>query len=157
MLTVRELRANDNLSAVLQLCRMFFIEYAANHGEFFDTEEITDDDIAVRFRDSIHSENATTIIALDDGEIVGYALIAVREQPRFYKVKQIGAVSGLMVAPEYRGRGIGSKLLDAARIFFKDHGIKYFTLYTAVSNRDAIEFYESAGLMPLQTIFVGET
>ncbi|MFH1218955.1 MAG: hypothetical protein V1694_00675 [Candidatus Eisenbacteria bacterium] len=34
---VRELRPEDDLAAVLRLCKDFFAEYEGHHKEFFDT------------------------------------------------------------------------------------------------------------------------
>ena len=98
-----------------------------------------------------------TIIALVDDEIVGYASVAIREQPRFYKIRKVGAISALMVAKKHRRRGIAAKLLEGSRAFFHRHGIKYFTLYTAAANEGAIRFYEHNSMAPLHISFIGKT
>jgi ribosomal protein S18 acetylase RimI-like enzyme len=92
-----------------------------------------------------------------DDEIVGYASVAVRDQLRFYKVKRVGAISGLMVAKEHRRQGIATRLLAEARDFFRRHGIRFFTVYTAAANQGAIELYEHNGMSVLHTTFIGET
>lgn len=157
MITIRELRPEDDLNAVLALCRDFFDEYQEHHEEFFDTDNLTDADISGRFRESLESDTSATIIALIDGKIVGYASVVIREQPRFYKVKKVGAISALMVAKEYRRRGIATKLLMESKIYFRRHGIKYYTFYTAVANEAALRLYEKCGLKVLHTAFIGET
>jgi ribosomal protein S18 acetylase RimI-like enzyme len=157
MTTIRELRRGDDLSAVLALCREFFAEYENHHEEFFATDNLADDDISGRFLASIDSEESATIVALDDGVIVGYALLAVREQPRFYKVKRVGAISALMVARQHRRKGIGTRLLAESRVFFARRGIRYYTFYTSVENRAALGLYDKVGIKPLQTVFLGET
>ena len=154
MISIRELRSDDDLDAVLALCRDFFAEYEEHHEEFFDTENLCDADISGRFLESLHSDDSATIVALDDDVIVGYASIAVREQPRFYKVKKVGAMSALMIAKNHRRRGIASAILAEARASFDQRGIKYFTLYTTVANRGAIEFYRKNGLSELHTTFI---
>ena len=157
MLTIRELRSNDDLSAVLSLCRDFFAEYEIHHKEFFDLDHLTDDDISARFIDSITSEDSATLMALVDNKIVGYALLVIRDQPRFYKIKKIGAISGLMVDKNYRRRGIATKLLDKSKSFFRNRGINYYTLYTAVANQEAAEFYDKNGLTKLHYSYLGES
>jgi len=157
MITVREMRSDDNLATVLQLCKDFFAEYETHHAEFFDTDSLTDDDISGRILESLKSNDSATIIALDDNVIVGYASVAIREQPHFYRIKKIGSISALMVAPEYRRQGIATNLLNKAKDFFRQHEIKYFTLYTATVNQAAISLYKKINLIVLLTTFLGET
>jgi ribosomal protein S18 acetylase RimI-like enzyme len=156
MIEIRELGAGDDLVAVLQLCREFSIEYQDHHHEFFDVDEVSDADISGKFRESLESNNSATIIAVSDEKIVGYASLALRRQPPFYRVKEVGSISALMVAKEYRRRGIATRILVAARAYFRQQGIKYYTFYTAVANRAAIRLYEKVGMAALHTSFIGE-
>jgi ribosomal protein S18 acetylase RimI-like enzyme len=156
MITIRELRPEDDLTAVLTLCKEFFAEYEEHHEEFFDTDNLTDADISGRFRQSLESDDSATIVALLDDKIVGYASIVIREQPRFYKIKKVGAISALMVAREHRRKGIAGQLLNASRVFFRRHGVKYFTLYTAAANEGATTFYERNGMSQLHISFIGK-
>ena len=75
--------------------------------------------------------------------MVGYITVFVRPQARFYRVKQVGAISGLMdtativaqASPGAFGRRAGF-LSRARRAVFHRH--------TAVANRAAVRFYEIA-------------
>lgn len=157
MISVRELQPGDDLAVLLKLCKDFFAEYACHHEEFFDTENLSDDDLSGRFLRSMESGDSATIIALVDSEIVGYTSIAIRTQPDFYRIKRVGAISGLMVAKEHRRRGIATQLFAEAKAYFQRSGIKYFTVYTAVANQGAIEFYERNGMTLLHTTLIGDT
>ena len=157
MISIRELRPEDGLAAVLTLCKDFFAEYEEHHEEFFDTDNLNNADISERFLQSLESDNSATIIALIDDTIVGYASVAVREQPRFYKIKKVGAISALMVAKDHRRKGVATLLLAEAKIYFRRQGIKYYTFYTASSNQAAIRLYEKIGMESLHTSFIGET
>jgi ribosomal protein S18 acetylase RimI-like enzyme len=157
MIDVRTLTPQDDLTAVLQLCRDFFREYERHHPGFFEIDGLSDEAISGRFKESLESERSVTVIALVDDEIVGYALASIREQPPFYRVKHVGAISGLMVAPKFRRRGLGSRLLLEIEAYFRRHDIRYFTLYTSIANQGAIKLYERLGLEFLQAIFLGDT
>jgi len=157
MITIRKLRPEDDLAAILKLCREFFTEYEDLHKDFFETDNLSDADISSRFLESMKSDSSATIIALLDGSIVGYALIVIREQPRFYKIKKVGVISGLMVARNHRRKGIATRLLYETKTYFRRNGIKYFTLYTAAGNQGASTFYEQNGLTTLHVSFIGET
>ena len=157
MMTLREMEQTDDLEAVLGICKGFFAEYESHHREFFDTDNLCDDDISGRFLQSLDSDNSATIIALIDDAIIGYASVVVRDQPRFYKVKRVGAISALMVAPEFRRRGIATGIMAEARDYFRRQGVKYYTFFTSVANADAIRLYKKLGMEPLHTSFLGET
>ena len=156
MISIRELRPEDDLAAVLTLCKDFFAEYEDHHKEFFDTDSLGDADISGRFLQSMESDTSATIVALVDDAIVGYASVALREQPRFYRIKKVGAISGLMVAKDHRRKGIATRLLADAKTYFQRNGIKYFTVYTATANQASIKFYEQNGMTALHTTFIGE-
>jgi ribosomal protein S18 acetylase RimI-like enzyme len=86
---------------------------------------------------------------------VGYITVSVRTQPSFYRVKQVGAISGLMIHKGHGWSGIASQLFARAVDFFEEKGVKYLTLYTATANQAAIRFYQQHCMTPLQTIMLG--
>ena len=156
MITVRELEPEDDLNTVLTLCKDFFSEYEDHHEEFFDTDNLTDDDISGRFLASLKSDTSSTIIALEDDIIVGYASISISNQPGFYKIKRVGNISALMVVPKYRRKGVATLLIDDSKMFFKKGGVKYYTLFTSHKNEGAIKFYKKINLERLHVSFLGE-
>lgn len=60
------------------------------------------------------------IIAEDENEIVGMILAAVLVSP---SVETYGNISNFVVYPNYRGKGVGKALIDAAFEFFKEMGV----------------------------------
>jgi ribosomal protein S18 acetylase RimI-like enzyme len=156
MVEIRPLRAKEDLHDLILLSREFFSEYEAHYEAFFKIDQLRDSDIIDHFTRFIDDEDSETYIAVVDGRTVGYINIRVRAQAPFWQVKKLGAISGLMVNKAYRRRGIAGQLLDRAKAFFKEKRVRYFTLYTAVGNRGAIEFYGASGLAPLYTTMMGE-
>ena len=156
MTIIRTLQKDDDLHDLIVLSKEFFREYEAHHEEFFQVDDLRDSDIVEFFSRSIESEDGETFVAIAEDRIVGYITIVVRSQPSFYRVKQVGAISGLMIHKDYRRRGIASQLFDRAVAFFQEKGVKYFTLYTATTNQSALRFYEQHGMTPLQTIMLGQ-
>lgn len=156
MIETRSLTKDDKLDDLISLSREFFEEYESHHEGFFAIDVLRDDDIVNYFSSLLDNDNGEVIVALDQGRIVGYITVYVRKQAGYWKVKQIGDISGLMVQKAYRRRGIGRQLMDKAKSFFEKKGVKHFTVYTAVENRGAIEFYEQSGLQPLFTTMQGE-
>jgi len=156
MTEIRSLREDDKLNDLISLSREFFKEYESLHEDFFKIDRLSDSDIVDYFSQWINNEDGETFIALTGGRIVGYITVYVRTQPSYWKIKKVGLISGLMVQKAYRRRGIAGQLLVKARAFFEKKAVRYFTVYTAVGNRGALEFYERSGLLPLYTTMMGE-
>ena len=156
MIDIRTLQKDDDLHDLIVLSKEFFQEYEAYHEKFFHIDDLRDSDIVEFFSRSIESDDGVTFVAITEGRIVGYITLFVRSQPSLYRVKRVGAISGLMIHKSYRRRGIASQLFDRAVAFLQDKGIKYFTLYTATTNQAAIRFYEQHGMAPLQTVMLGQ-
>jgi ribosomal protein S18 acetylase RimI-like enzyme len=155
MKIIRQLEREDDLADLISLSRAFFAEYETHHDEFFDIDQLEDAHISDYFARTIDSASDATFVAMVDQRMVGYITVHVRPQAPFYRIKEVGAISGLMVQREHRRSGIGRRLLAQARAFFKEQGVRYFTVYTAVANDSAISFYKASGLLPLQTTLVG--
>jgi len=154
-IVIRALRAEDDLTTVLSLCKAFFAEYEGHHDDFFDTDDLRDDQLLGRFRDSLTADSSCTLIALADGAIVGYASIKVGKQAEFYKIKHVGRISGLMVDPAFRRRRIATELLAEAKRWFRAQGVECYTAFTATENAAALEFYRRNGMQPLHTTLLG--
>ncbi len=156
MINISTLNISDDFRDLITLSRDFFREYEMHHQDFFKIDELKNEDIISYFSSFCVNPARKAYIALDGERIVGYITVYVKEQANYWQVKKVGEISGLMVDKEYRRRKIAEKLLDQAYAFFSAEGIKYFTVYTAVENRLAIDFYRKNGLMPLYTTLVGE-
>ncbi|MEM4576945.1 MAG: ribosomal protein S18-alanine N-acetyltransferase [Candidatus Nezhaarchaeales archaeon] len=81
----------------------------------------------------LHSD--TFYVALVGEEVVGYVVGAERRDG-------CGHVLSIAVKPAWRRRGLGSKLMDSLLMAFKERGLKKALLEVAVSNTEAIAFYE---------------
>ena len=156
MIEIRKLSNEDNFKNLIYLSREFFQEYQAHHKDFFALDELKDEHIINYFSSFCDRTTRQAFIALDEGRIVGYITVYVKEQADYWQVKRLGEISGLMVQKEHRQQGIGRRLLDRAKDFFAAQGVKYYTVYTAVENRAALDFYRQNGLAPLYTTMVGE-
>lgn len=155
MIQIRALQPGNDFQDLIALSRDFFQEYEAFHEDFFKIGQLDDCHIIHYFSRWLDDEHGVTYLALAENRIVGYVTVYVREQTPFWKIKKVGDISGLMVHKDYCRRGIASQLLDHARAFFARHGVRYFTLFTAVQNKAAIAFYERNGLTHLHTTMIG--
>jgi GNAT superfamily N-acetyltransferase len=157
MITIHRLQREDSLQDLIELSKAFFTEYEGHHPEFFKIERLGDDDIADYLSRTLDSADGVTFVARLQGRTIGYVTAFVRRQSDFYHVKHVGVISGLMVHKDHRRKGIATRLLAESIAFFWEHGIGFFTVYTATANAAALEFYARLGMAPLYTTLIGST
>ncbi|MCD6589833.1 GNAT family N-acetyltransferase [Candidatus Woesearchaeota archaeon] len=121
-------------------------------------DKLRDSHIEEFFSRFLANKNGKVLIAIDEDkkEIIGYIAFSIKQRPRFYKIKRVGYIHGLMVHKDYRRKGIGKQLMDNALKFFIKHDVKYLYLETSVDNINAINFYKELGLEPLRIEFIGK-
>lgn len=91
------------------------------------------------FADLAQDKNSLFLVAEEDGQIVGgCGLTHIMEE---------GDIHNVMVAPEYRGRGIAVRMLERLLEEGTASGIREFTLEVRVSNAAAIHVYEKLGFV----------
>ncbi len=156
MIEIRPLIINDNFKDLIALSRAFFEEYEAHHKDIFKIDKLRDKDIVDYFSRWIANENGETFIAIEGEKIVGYITVYIKSQADYWKIKEVGNISGFMVHKAYRRKGIGRQMLAEAGLFFEKKGVKYFTAFTSVANYGALEFYEECGMTSLCTTMLGE-
>ncbi len=78
------------------------------------------------------------VVAEADGEIVGFILGTVQ---RAYEAR----ILALAVEPEWRRRGIASRLVNRFLETFERYGVKRITLEVRMSNQGALSLYEDLG------------
>ena len=100
------------------------------------------------FQESLISINAPVFYALDGNQVIGWCDVLPINSPRQNHRAQLGM--GLL--PDYRGRGIGSQLLDHAIKHSKKIGLEKIELYVYTRNTPAIALYRKFGFHEEGTI-----
>ncbi|MHC1600857.1 MAG: ribosomal protein S18-alanine N-acetyltransferase [Candidatus Nezhaarchaeales archaeon] len=77
-------------------------------------------------------------VAVINNEVIGYVVGAKKGSGH-------GHIISIAVKPEWRRRGVGSKLMKALLDTFKERGLKAAVLEVAISNKEAIAFYKALG------------
>lgn len=133
MITIRPASLSD-LASVAYL----FDQYR----QFYKQSE--DIDGATVFLQERMERNETVILlALEDGEVVGFTQLF----PIFSSVSMRKAwlLNDLFVQADQRGKGIGTKLLDAAKQLGRNTEAKWLLLQTGADNKTAQAVYEKNG------------
>jgi ribosomal protein S18 acetylase RimI-like enzyme len=94
------------------------------------------------------------LLALDGDALIGYALAHVAPVEETWiadtwrTAPRIGEIESLSVAPEHRGRGIGTALMDALERELEALGITDLIVGALAGNEDALRLYRRRGYRP---------
>lgn len=91
------------------------------------------------------------LVAVMDSRVIGYLVGTVDQAVPIYRVAQYGYIRDLWVEEEYRGAGIGQKLVHAALERFMALGVEQVRLETATANASARAFFATCGFRPSAT------
>ncbi len=86
-------------------------------------------------------EHAAVLVAEAGGQVIGRLSIARDQHPASFHVADLG----LMVAQEWRRRGVGRALMEAAVEWARGAGVRKLELHVFPWNEPAIKLYEELG------------
>lgn len=89
------------------------------------------------FLDALHLPNTIFLVAKEDGGLAGYI--------GMYTSMDEGEITNVAVAPQFRRRGVGTRLIEKIRSEAAAHGVTSIVLEVRVSNEGAILLYEKCG------------
>jgi ribosomal protein S18 acetylase RimI-like enzyme len=64
------------------------------------------------------------------------------------KIREKGEIDSLFTKKAHRGKGVGSRLVEAAIKWMRDSGASEITVHVAIGNEPVINFYRQFGLLP---------
>ena len=134
--SIREATLNDFDKGLLKV----FIEGYRYHqnGRPDIFANISDNDLK---NDLIENfDRLNTIVILEDESIVGYLSYKIKER----HTKKLD-VDQLVILEQYRGKGLGKKLMDEAKKIAIDNGCDRIELNCWMFNENALAMYEHIG------------
>ena len=87
-------------------------------------------------------------VAEIDKRLVGFVLTEIDLRPPCFAKREYGMIDDLAVTEEWRGRGIGQKLVEQAIAWFTEKGIDRIETRVLMSNPLACNFWRQAGFDP---------
>ncbi|MCR5122756.1 MAG: GNAT family N-acetyltransferase [Ruminococcus sp.] len=93
------------------------------------------------------SETQTMLAAEENGAVIGFAHVTLNKAKAFSCLKPQSNIylQDLVVAAEYRSRGIGTLLLNAAKEYGREKGAEFFRTQVFPLNEDGLRFYRRNG------------
>ena len=139
------LAVEDDLKRVQELSQeLMEYEKSITKREFmFNLDWALTDEGYENYKSNI-SRDELYVVCIDD-KIIGYMTCWINRRLPWlaYKTMEIGK---LYVEPEYRGKGIGTELINKAKELCKENDIKYLKVEVTADNEQAKEFYKKNGL-----------
>jgi ribosomal protein S18 acetylase RimI-like enzyme len=104
-------------------------------------------------------EPQSFVLAAQDGpRYVGYAFVRIISGEGFAvswnASRPLAELITLVVVPDARGQGVGSKLLDAVEARLRELEIEDMVIGVVSTNTEAIRLYERRGAVPFLTQFL---
>jgi len=129
-IAIREIEERDYL-AVLALWNLL------------GNQALTEENIGPYYALEKLDDNYKTFVAVLDGQVVGfiYTLRFMSVGPPVWFMN----IHGLAVAPELRGKGIGSQLIKHVERYAASRGVSFIGLNTGFKRKRAHKFYERHG------------
>lgn len=110
---------------------------------YIETIEVPELESVEKFQSKLIAENAPVYYAVQDGRVVGWCDISIKDNPR---MKHRGSL-GMGLIDGYRGQGLGSQLMEASLQHAKKIGLEKVELAVYTTNPAAIALYRKHGFI----------
>lgn len=114
----------------------------------FDSETDDADVLAARFARILALPGILAVLAEEDGEAVGFALVSLR--PAIWFDGPVSQLEELYVVPQLRDRGIGTQVLDLCRALARGLGSPEMHIGVDEVDADTRRFYERHGFRNIE-------
>ena len=145
MITIRKARIEDLQrlldfeQGIVEAERPFDPTLIETHFHYYNIEEM------------LHRDDCAIVVAETDGKLIGSGSARVQEGKPYNSFEQYAFLGFMYIAPECRGAGINSKIIDALVDWATSKGLAEVRLQVYSENMNALRAYEKVGFKPLLT------
>ena len=95
----------------------------------------------------LNSDSQIMLVAEDDEKVIGFAHVVLSRAKAFSCLKPQSNIylQDLVVTSSYRSKGIGTKLLEAAKAYGRENKVDFFRTQVFPMNKAGLRFYERNG------------
>lgn len=104
-----------------------------------------------------HSENIGRLLVAEvEGDVVGFINVRFEHESQTYlsSLVDYAYISDIVVLAEYRGRGIGTLLLQQAEAFARQQGANTLKIGVLAKNKQAADVYQHVGFRPYEIVML---
>ena len=105
---------------------------------------------AEHLRPAMNDENSLVLVAIDEGNVIGYSYSLIRDPGRLVERGKYGCIHDVYVSAAHRRKGIGAQMLDEITRWFRSSDIDRVELDVMTQNRVASLFWEKHGFTDFQ-------
>lgn len=91
------------------------------------------------------------LVAVENGEVIGYTVGEVKKMGRVGDAKTVGHVLNIAVSEDHQGRGVGTMLMDEVELRLRGGGADVAYLEVRESNTGAQAVYRKRGYQYVRT------
>jgi len=103
----------------------------------------------------VESGDTEVLVAKEGSKVVGFTVVTVNTFQNLYQTKKlIGEISAIYVHREYRGKGVGSKLLEEAMKYLQSRGVEIVLAEVRADNEASMKLFTKYGFTVDHTVHV---
>lgn len=135
---------------ILILWQKFMQYLARKEPESFSLKDDYQQKYKETLPDLLVDPKTFVLLAKEGNTPIGYSFTSIRYPLPILEQKPFGQVSDLYVQEEYRGKGIGTAMVNHSTTWLRNKGVFELHLKTFVTNRKGISFWEKQGFSPVE-------
>lgn len=142
---IRKAIIND-IPAIAKLYREQFREMAKLRPDFIKEGDQSADFL----ENTITNEDSDIFVCEENGKVIGFILLQAKTRPDFDFMLpgKFCYIMDIIVTESHRGKGFGTALMNAAKVWANEHNCSFVNLDVLVNNHSAIKLYEKLGFIP---------
>lgn len=138
----------ENLPALTRLWRELVGFDEALGGQDFRLAAGTPEKWERHLKSHVAKSRRRAFVASSGGDMVGFLLASLERPAGIFMEREYGHVSAVYVRSAYRGKGLGSALVDAAFRWFEEKRVSRVRVATDAKNALGVEFWRHRGFVP---------
>lgn len=144
-ITVRPARPND-IDAIARLWQALVEFHCALDADLPPPTAQGANSYARRLMDHLDDPMAKVLVAVLDGQVIGYVLgVVVDLAPELFAQEPSGFLADIYVDTGHRRAGAGRALVMGLTDWFRQRNLRFFEWHAAARNPDGIAFWQALG------------
>ena len=139
-------RAREHLISDIAELWLEFMRFSQDIDPIFEPE---DDTIPIfineYLRPAMESDNNLMLVALDEGNVLGYSYSLIIETSNLEKRGKYGNIHDVFISPAHRHKGVGEMMFSEIMKWFQSKDIDRIELDVIKQNQMASSFWEKHG------------
>jgi len=135
----------EDIEAVSRLWLAMMREHESRDRHFALASGNPEENFRDYLNEVLEKQDAIVYVAENGGEVIGYILALIFDNPGIFELRQYGFIGEMSVAEEHRRGGVGRQLWERAVGWFRRKGITVIQLNVSPRNETGLAFWDSLG------------